>query len=356
VVCGVFALGHNRVQKILVARLTDAALPEGCAKFMLARIFFIAAFSLAAMVQSSGAQPAGKIPRIGFLFNSAGSTPPQALSQGLRELNYFEGQNIIFDYRTAGGKAERYDQLAAELIRLKVDVIVAEGTSLALAAKKATHTIPIVMTSSTDPIGAGLVASFARPSGNVTGLTSVTGELGGKLVELLKEVVPKLSRVAILHPGGSADDLFVKETEGPARGLGVQIRSHVARRADSFEDAFRAMINSRAQALLMRLPGNGFYAHFKTVAQLAAKNRLPSISPSTDWSEAGGLMTYGSDINNRYRRAAIYVDKILKGAKPADLPVEAPIQFELKINLKTAKAIGLTIPPNMLARADKVIR
>jgi putative ABC transport system substrate-binding protein len=172
----------------------------------------------------------------------------------------------------------------------------------------------------------------------------------------LKEVVPKLSRVTILHPGGSADEFFVQETQAPARGLGVQLVSLVTRGPDNFADAFRAMTKTRSQALLMRLPGNGFHAHFKSVAQLAAKNRLPSISPSTDWSEAGGLMTYGSDINNRYRRTAIYVDKILKGAKPADLPVEAPIKFELKINLNTAKQIGLTIPPNVLARADKVIR
>jgi ABC-type uncharacterized transport system substrate-binding protein len=323
---------------------------------MLAKIFFLVAFLLAAMVQSSDAQPAGKIPRIGFLLNSAGSAQPQALVQGLRELNYFEGQNISFDYRTAGGKTERYDQLAVELIRLKVDLIVAEGSSLALAAKKATNTIPIVMTNSTNPIGTGLVASLARPGGNVTGMTSVTGELGGKLVDLLKEAMPKLSRVAILHPGGPSDELFVKETEAPSRGLGVQLVSLVARRPEEFGDAFRAMAKTRSQALLMRLPGNGFYAHFKSVAQLAAKNRLPSISPSTDWVEVGGLMTYGSDMNNRYRRAATYIDKILKGAKPADLPVEAPIKFELKINLKTAKQIGLTIPPNMLARADRVIR
>ena len=323
---------------------------------MLARIFLIAAISLAALAQNSDAQPAGRIPRIGFLFNTAGSTPPQALVQGMRELNYFEGKNIVFEYRTAEGKSQRHDELTAELVRLKVDVIVAEGTSLALAAKKATDTIPIVMTSSTDPVATGLIASMARPGGNVTGLTSVTGELGGKLVELLKEVVPRLTRVAILRPGGSADDLFVKETEEPARRLGVQLISLVVRGPDKFEDAFQSMTKARAQALLMRLPGNGFYAHFKRVADLALKNHLPAISPSTEWSEAGGLMTYGSDINNRYRRAAFYVDKILRGTKPADLPVEAPIKFELAFNLKTAKQLGLTIPPNVLARADRVIR
>ncbi len=235
--------------------------------------------------------------------------------QGLRELNYFEGKNIFFEYRAAEGKPRRYNELMVELIRLNVDVIVAEGSSLAMAAKKATNTIPIVMTSSTDPIGTGLIASLARPGGNVTGMTSVTGELGGKLVELLKEALPKLSRVAILHPGGPSDELFVKETEAPARGLGVQLVSLVARGPDDFADAFRAMAKTRSQALLMRLPGNGFYAHFKSVAQLAAKNRLPTISPSIDWSEAGGLITYGSDMNNRYRRAATYIDKILKGAR-----------------------------------------
>jgi len=323
---------------------------------MLAKIFLIVTLSLAVLAQNSAAQPAGKIPRIGFLFNTPGSAPPLALSQRLRELNYFEGQNINFDYRTAEGKVDRYGQLASELVRLKVDVIVAEGTSLALVAKKATDTIPIVMTSSTDPVATGLVVSLARPGGNVTGLTSVTGELGGKLVDLLKEVVPRLSRVAILRPGGSADDLFVKETEEPARRLGVQLVSLVVKGPDKFDDAFRSMNKARSQALLMRLPGNGFYAHFKPVAELTVKNRLPSISPSPEWSEAGGLITYGSDANNRYQRAAIYVDKILKGAKPTDLPVEAPIKFELKINLKAAKQIGLTIPPNMLARADRVIR
>jgi putative ABC transport system substrate-binding protein len=210
------------------------------------------------------------------------------------------------------------------------------------------------MTSSTDPVGTGLVASLARPGGNVTGLTSVTGELGGKLVELLKEVVPRLARVAILHPGDPPDDIFVKQAEAPARALGAQLIPVVVRGPDDFEGAFRAMTKERAQALVMRLPGNGYSAHFKRVAELTVKNHLPSNSPSITWADAGGLMSYGSA--SRYRRAATYVDKILKGAKPAELPVEQPMKFELTINLKTAKQIGLTIPPTVLARADKVIK
>jgi ABC-type uncharacterized transport system substrate-binding protein len=252
------------------------------------------AFALCGAAAQAQQQP-GRVPRIGFLFNTAGTAPPQSFAQGLRGLNYVEGKNVIFEYRAAEGKSERYAELVADLIRLKVDVIVAEGTSLALVAKNATRTIPIVMTSSTDPVGTGLIASFARPGGNVTGLSSVTGELGGKLVELLKEVVPRLARVAILRPGGSADDLFAKETETPSRELGIQLISLVVREPDNFEDAFRAMTKERSQALLMRLPGNGFYAHFKRVAELAAKNRLPAISPSTEWVDAG--ISYGSDLN-----------------------------------------------------------
>ena len=302
------------------------------------------------------AQQSGKIPWIGYLAD-AGSSPNQAFLQGLRDLGYVEGKNIGFVFRTTEGKTERRPELLAELVRLKVDIIFADGTGPALAAKEATSTIPIVMTGATDPVGTGLVTSLARPGGNITGLTNVTGELGGKLLDLLKEIVPRLSRAAILRTaGGLANDVFVKETEVPARALGVQIIPVVVRGPDDIDGAFRAMTKERVNGLVMRLPRSAYFAHFKRVAELTMKNRLPAISTSIAWADAGGLMGYGQDSNISYRRAATYVDKILKGTKPADLPVEAPTKFELRINLKAAKQIGLTIPPNVLMRADKVIR
>jgi ABC-type uncharacterized transport system substrate-binding protein len=300
------------------------------------------------------AQQPGKIPWIGYLAGS-GSSPNKAFVEGMRDLGYVEGKNIGFVYRTAEGKTERNADLAAELVRLKVDVIVTDNTNAAMALKKATSTIPIVMTTSTDPVGSGLIASFARPGGNVTGLASVTGELGGKLLDLLKEVAPKLTRAAILGTGDPVNKLFVKATEVPARALGVQLVPVMVQGPDDFEGAFRAMTKERVNGLLVRL-AFVYSDHVKRVAELAMKNRLPSISNTPSWVDAGGLMSYGADANFRYRRAAVYVDKILKGAKPADLPVEAPTKFELRINLKTAKQIGLTIPPNVLVRADKVIR
>jgi putative ABC transport system substrate-binding protein len=237
-----------------------------------------------------------------------------------------------------------------------VDVIGTDSTDAALLAKKTTSTIPIVMTRGTDPVGAGLVTSLARPGGNVTGLTSVTGELAGKLLELLKETIPKLTRAAILRPEGRADDLFVKEAEVPGRALAVQLIPVVVQGPDDIERAFRAMGKERVNGLVMRLPASGYSTHYKRVAELTMKNRLPAISTSTTWVDAGGLMSYGPDFSIGYRRAATYVDKILKGAKPADLPVEAPTKFEFIINLKTAKALNLTIPQSVLYRADKVIR
>ena len=275
----------------------------------------------------------------------------------MRDLGYVEGKNIAFVFRSAEGNPERYDGLAAELVRLKVDIIVADFTSPALAAKKATRTIPIVMTTLTDPVGTGLVASLARPGGNVTGLTNISGELGGKQLELLKEIVPKLNRVTILRPVGSvADDLFVKETEVPARALGVQLIPARIQGPDDLEDAFQSMTKERADGLVVRLLPNTYSVPLKRVADLTMKNRLPSIAQLSAWTDAGGLMSYGSDPNVNYRRAATCVDKILKGAKPADLPVETPTKFELRINLKTAKQIALTIPQSVLFRADKVIK
>jgi putative tryptophan/tyrosine transport system substrate-binding protein len=309
---------------------------------------------LASVHLAEGQQP-GKIPWIGYLA-ATGSGPSPAFIQGLRDLGYIEGKNIGFVYRTAEGKSERYADLAAELVRLKVDVIVTDNTGAALALKKATSTIPIVMTTSTDPVGSGLIASFARPGGNVTGLTSVTGEIGGKHLELLKEIVPRLNRVAILRSEGRATDLFIKEAEVPARALKIQLISFVFGGPDDFEGAFRAMTKEGANGLLVRLGPRGSSGYDKRVAELAAKSRLPSISNSRRWAEAGGLMSYGADFDISDRRAASYVDKILKGTKAADLPVEAPMKFQMTINLKTAKQIGVTIPPNVLARADKVIK
>jgi putative ABC transport system substrate-binding protein len=300
------------------------------------------------------AQQPGKIPWIGYLARS-GSGPSPAFTQGLRDLGYVEGKNIAIVFRTAEGKTERYAELVAELVRLKVDIIVTDNTIAALAFKKATSTIPIVITNSTDPVGTGLVASFARPGGNVTGLTNISGELGGKILELLKEIVPKLTRVAILRGAGPANELFVKETEVPARALKVQLISVVAGGPEELENAFRAITKERANGLLVRLVGYDS-ARLKRVADLAIKNRLPAVGTANGWVEAGGLMSYGADINVQYRRAAVFVDKILKGRKPADLPVEAPMKFEFEINLQTAKQIGLTIPQTVLFRADKVIK
>ena len=301
------------------------------------------------------AQQQGKIPWIGYLAGS-GSGPSLAFMQGLRDLGYIEVKNIGFVFRTTEGRSGRNADLAAELVRLKVDVIVADGTGLALAAKKATSTIPIVITNSRDPVGTGLVASFARPGGNVTGLTNISGELGGKLLELLKETVPGLNRVAILTAKSAANDLFVKETEPSARALGVKIIHLVFRGPEDFEDAFRSATKGRANGLIVGLGPSASSVDFKRVVELTVKNRLPSIATGSNWVDAGGLMSYGADRNMMYRRAAVYVDKILKGTKPADLPVEAPMKFELIINLKAAKQIGLTIPPNVLVRAQKVIR
>jgi putative ABC transport system substrate-binding protein len=310
---------------------------------------------LFALGSSAEAQQPAKIPWVGYLAGS-GSSPNQAFVQGMRDLGYIEGKNIGFVYRTTEGKRESYADLVAELVRLKVDVIVTDSTDAALPAKKATSTIPIVMTRGTDPVGAGLVSSLARPGGNVTGLTSVTGELAGKLLELLKETVPKLTRAAILRPEGRADDLFVKEAEVPGRALGVQLIPVVVQGPDDIEGAFLAIGKERVDGLVMRLPASGYSTHYKRVAELTMKKRLPAISTSTTWVDAGGLMSYGPDFSIGYRRAATYVDKILKGAKPADLPIEQPTKFELVVSLKAAKQISFTIPNNVLARADRVIK
>ena len=252
---------------------------------------------LFALCLPAQAQQPGKIPWIGYLA-ATGSGPAPAFVQGLRDLGYVEGKNIAIVFRTAEGKTERTADLAAELVRLKVDLIVADNTAAALALKKATSTIPIVMTTSTDPVGSGLIASFARPGGNVTGLTSVTGEMGGKHLELLKEIVPRLNRVAILRSEGRANDLFIKEAEVSARALKIQLISFVFGGPDDFEGAFRAMTKEGANGLLVRLGPRGSSGYDKRVAELAAKSRLPSISNPTRWAEAGGLMSYGVDFEH----------------------------------------------------------
>jgi putative tryptophan/tyrosine transport system substrate-binding protein len=304
------------------------------------------------------AQQPTKIPRVGYLGPEYGSSPPKEFVQALRDLGYVEGINVAFEYRTSEGKTGAYPDLLADLIRLKVDIIVTSASGATLAAKKATNTIPIVMTSSTDPVGTGLVASLARPGGNITGLTSVTGELGGKFLELLKEIVPKLSRVLIPAPAESiTEDLFIKEIEGPARALKVQTIRFPVRGPEDYESIFRAAANKRANALVVRLPPSTTPAsQRKQFTELAVKHRLPAIYGTKVWVESGGLVSYGQDQNLRNRRLAVYVDKILKGAKPVDLPIEASMKFEFVINLKAAKQIGLTIPPELLARTTKIIR
>jgi putative ABC transport system substrate-binding protein len=303
------------------------------------------------------AQPAGKVPRIGFLF-SGDSGPAREVDtfrQGLRDLGYVEGQNIAIEYRFAGGQVERLPELAAELVRLKLDVIVAPYTPPALAAKRATSTIPIVFAVVADAVGAGLIANFARPGRNITGLTSSSAELGGKRLELLKQVVPKASRVAVLYnPADRSNVLVLKQLQEPAPTLGLILQPLEVREPREFEGAFLAMTRERAHAMF-GTPGVLTFEHRKVLVDLAAKRRIPAMWGHRQFVDAGGLMSYAVNLYDQIRQTAVYVDKILKGAKPADLPVEQPTKFELVINLKTAKALGLTIPPSVLGRADQVI-
>jgi putative tryptophan/tyrosine transport system substrate-binding protein len=315
---------------------------------------------LPALCASAEAQQPSKIPRIGYLFGaslSADSARIPAFRQGLRELGYVEGENIIIEYRYAEGKFDRLPALAAELVRLKVDIIVTAGPIPTRAAKEATITIPIVMAQDSDPVANGFVASLARPGGNITGLSTFRPELSGKQLELLKEIFPKLSRVAVFgtstYPGNAQ---ALKEIELSAKSFGVQLQYLDVLRPKDIETAFQAAVTGRAEAVLMMVVGFVAAGRRTEIAALAVKRRLPVIYSGRADVEAGGLMTYGVNVNDLDRRAATYVDKILKGAKPADLPVEQPMKFELIINLKAAKQIGLTIPPNVLARADKVIK
>ena len=302
-----------------------------------------------------------KVPRLGYLTSldaATESTRAEPFRLALHELGYIEGQNIAFEYRYADGKQDRLPELAAELVRLKVDIIVIPGGNAPTrAAKNATKTIPIVMMGiSADPVELGLVESLARPGGNVTGLTTISRELGGKRLELLKEAVTKVARVAVLYEQTPAAVLEVKEVlPAAARGLGLTIRSWEVRGAGGFEKVFAALSKEGPDGLYVTT-GSLITANQKRIVGLALKSRLPSVYGRREYVDAGGLMSYDADLADSYRRAAIYVDKILKGAKPAELPVERPTKFELMINLKTAKQIGLTIPQKVLARADKVIK
>ncbi|TMA96249.1 MAG: ABC transporter substrate-binding protein [Deltaproteobacteria bacterium] len=315
---------------------------------------------------SYSAQQPRKVPRIGYLSNidpASDSARSKVIRLALRELGYIEGQNIAIEYRYADGRVDRLPALASELVRLKVDIIVvAGGGGLILAARNATKTIPIVMVGGgVDPVEAGFVESLARPGGNVTGITNLTGKLGGKRLELLKEAVPEVGRVALLYDPASlatpASVLEMKEIlRVAARGLGLTVQPWEVRSADDFDKVFAAMGKQRPDGLYVSGTGSVLRANRKRIVGFALRSRLPSVYENRESVDAGGLMSYGADFAESHRRVAYYVDRILKGAKPADLPVEQPTKFELVINQKTAKQIGVTIPQSMLYRADKVVK
>jgi putative ABC transport system substrate-binding protein len=317
-----------------------------------------AAFVLVSVHLAHAQQP-GKIPRIGILISaspSAAARRVEAFRHGLRELGYIEGKTIAFEYRYAEGRPETLPERVAELVRLQVDLLVTDTSNATQAAKNATTTIPVVFTTANDPVGDGQVASLARPGGNLTGFTILALDLNGKRLELLKEAFPKITRVAFLTRMrlGIAEQRF-QETEAAAKGLGLRLQFLEGKSADDLESAFDAAKRSGVQAVLAH-PSSFVVTNRGRIIELAAKHRLPAIYASIEAAEAGGLMSYGPDIVDNYRRAAVYVDKILKGTKPTDLPVQQPMKFDFVINLKTAKQIGLTIPPNVLARADRVIK
>jgi putative ABC transport system substrate-binding protein len=304
------------------------------------------------------AQQPKNIPRIGLLTLLAGADKREEIFlQGLRDFGYVEGQTITIEYRRAAGKVERLPEMAVELVRLKVDVMVARATPAVQAAKNATTTIPIVMLGVADAVGSGFVTSLARPGGNITGLTNIMPELAGKRLELLREVLPKLSRVAFLaYTRDPAHKLFVKDAQQAAERFGMKFQPVLITTPEEIESAFSVMIKERAQALIVQPLFIRGLGQGQKIAALAMRSRLPTVSDGYGFPEAGGLILYGPDGNESVRRAATYVDKILKGAKPAELPVEQPTKFEFVINLKAAKQIGLTIPPSVLARADKIIK
>ena len=313
-----------------------------------------AAWPLAARAQ----QPAAKVPRIGFLGNSTADLEANLVGpfrDGLRALGYEEGRNIVIEYRWAEGEYERFPALIAELVASNVDVIVTAGTPASLAVKKATTTIPLVMVAVGDPVATGLVASLARPGGNITGLTSISSEMEGKRLELLREVVPKVSHIAVLWNAASPIQVIEEgEVRAAAGVLGVKMLSLGVRTREEIDDALATIIRERSDALLV-LADRLFLHHRTRIIDFAAQERLPGVQAYRELVEAGGLMSYGPSYADMHRRAAAYVDKILKGAKPADLPVERPVKFELVVNLKAAKALGLTIPPSVIFRADEII-
>jgi putative ABC transport system substrate-binding protein len=310
-----------------------------------------------ALARFANAQQQTKVTKIGWLGARSASAPArEVFARELRALGYVEGKNIAFEYRYAEGKLDRLPALADELVRLKVDVLLTPATPAAVAAKNATRTIPIVFYSGSDPVAGGLVDSLARPGGNITGFTTISAVLSGKRLELLKETVPKLSRVAALwNPHDPSSAQSWKESQLPARELGLQLHSMEVSSTDKFEGAFKEA--TRVSSAALALMGSPFFfSNQKQIVDLAAKHHLPAIYANYEFVTSGGLMSYGADEAEAYRRVASMIDKILKGTKPADLPVEQPKKFEFIINLKAAKQIGLTIPPNVLARADKVIK
>jgi len=322
-------------------------------------VAIILALCILGTTLTAQAQQPGKVPRIGYLGNSSPALEPDlvgAFRQGLRDLGYTEGQNILIEFRWAEGRSERFPELAAELVRLKVDVLLAAGTPGALAAKQATQTIPIVMAAVGDAVGTGLVRSLARAGGNITGLTAMTLDLDGKRLELLKGIVPRLSRVAILlNPANPISAFGWKEVLAPAEALHLKLEPVEVRAAEQLDAAFAAIARQRPSALYI-LADRVLLAHRARIVDFAARRSLPAMYPFREFVDARGLISYAPNFPAMFRRAATYVDKILKGAKPGDLPVEQPTTFELVINLKTAKALGLTIPPSLLARADEVIQ
>jgi len=319
-------------------------------------IFHLAACALLFAFYTGAEAQQKNVPRIGFLATGSGTIGLETFRQELRGLGYVEAKNIVIEYRSAEGRFDRLSKLAVELAGLSVDIIVTTGTQATLAAKEATGTIPIVAASAGDLIGAGLAASLARPGGNVTGSTNIDPDFSAKRLELFKEVFPKLSRVAILYHGGpGGDDVELKQTQLSARRSNLRIQPYRVQEPEQFVATYKAMRTQRAEALII-LHGSFTLFHRKQLLELATKNRLPTFCGRAEWVEAGCLISYGRDSTEPYRRAAVFVDKILNGRKPSELPVEQPMKFEFIVNLKTAKQLGVTIPPNVLARADRVIK
>ena len=330
------------------------------ARGLCATVFLALCSLLLAPGSPTQAQQPAKIPRIGYLGGTSAAAYAgriEAFLQGLRELGYVEGKNVAIERRFAEGKTDRLSELAADLVRLKVDILVSAGPTVTRLLKQATSTIPIVMTNEGDPVGSGFVANLARPGGNITGLSSLAPELSGKRLEVLKETVPKFSRVAVLgNSTEPSNPQSLKEVELAAGAFGVKVQYLDILSPKDIEIAFRAASKGRADAVLILLAGGLATAHRTEIVELAAKSRLPAIYNSAEFVDAGGLMSYAASLTDLSRRAAVYVDKILKGRTPADLPVEQPIKFEFIVNLQAAKQIGLPVPPNVLARADRVIK